>query len=461
MAAITVKGSAASAEQVGNIRLLCRIAKSMGANAEEMAGAVATMMQESSCSNLHGGDRDSAGLFQQRPSAGWGSYAQVTNPTYAIQKFLTPYLGYCRRGMSVLAASNAVQRSAFPTAPARWLPEARRDVQLAMGAGDFTDATALGGVSLSGGFSMGSTTRTVPYEFSRGSPGQPENSWDCMGRLAQEVAWRRFMRAGSLWFVSDEWLAHQTPRFAFAEGVRGVLAITHDADARRPAAEATVTAVADRWSVLPGDVVKVSGQGPADGLWLVHATRRSIYDPTTQVDLRRPLPKLDEPANETQSTTTTVGGLSVDRLKASRIGGGAAAGPTKAQQLYSAAKAISDRGFPYIWGGGHGAAGRPSGGGFDCSGSVCAALAAAGLGYRLGGPCDVSGTMAARWGVPGRGRWFTVWANSEHVWMQFTGCGPAWRFDTSSHGCGDPNGARLRFCARSTSGFTPRHWPGL
>jgi hypothetical protein len=263
-----------------------------------------------------------------------------------------------------------------------------------------------------------------------------------------------------LWFVSENWLAKQPPRFTFAEYARGILAISHDADARRPASEATVTALAKRWSVLPGDVVTLVNQGPADGLWLVSSTHRSIYDPTTEIQLKRPTRKTDEPANQTQSVTTTVGGVPSKRLGASQIGGGAAAGPTPAQTFYNACQQISDKKYPYVWGGGHGAAGTPSGGGFDCSGSVVAALAAAQLGYKLGGPVDVSGTIASNWGQPGRGRWFTVWASAEHVWVQFTGIGPAWRFDTSSWNCGD-DGARLRSCPRSTSGFTPRHWPGL
>jgi hypothetical protein len=457
MATVTVKGAAARAEQVTNIRLCCQIGKAMGATSEHLAGAVATMTQESSCVNLKGGDRDSAGLFQQRPSCGWGTYAQVTNPTYAIRKFMTPYLAACRKGMNVLAASNTVQRSAFPSAPGKWLPEARNSVQVVMGAKDFGDTTSLG---LSSTLGLDSSTRTLPYEFSRGNAGQPENSWDCMGRLAQEVQWQRFMRGGVLWFASENWLARQTPRFLFAEGAQGVLSISFEADARRNAAEATVTALAGRWSVLPGDVVKITGQGPGDGLWLVTDIQRPLTGPVATIQLKRAVPALAEPANATTTTTNMVGGVAVDKLQPSAIGGGAAGGPAKAQQAYNAAKVISDQHLPYVWGGGHGAAARASGGGFDCSGSVIAVLAACGLGYRVGGPVDVSGTIAARWGAPGKGRWFTVWANSGHVWMQFTGCGPAWRFDTSAYGSG-PSGPALRFTPRPTSGFTPRHWPGL
>lgn len=450
MAAVTVKHVAASAAQLANIRLLCQIGKQMGANAEQLAGALATMTQESGCNNLPGGDRDSAGLFQQRPSQNWGTYAQVTNPTYAIKKFMTPYLHYCRAGHGVIEAAQLVQGSGFPQAPAQWLPESRIDVGVVMGSRDFADTTSQGTAT-----TTKTTTRAQPYEFSRGNAGQKETSWDAMGRLAQEVQWDRFMRAGALWFVSENWLRDQQPRFVFAQGARGVLSITQSSDNRQAAAEMTVTALAKRWSVTPGDVVLVTGQGPGDGLWLVSDTRRDLASHTTDITLKRPSLKLAEPAPQTTTTTTNVAGANVASLNPT----GNLQGPAQAQTVYNAAQAISDRHLPYTYGGGHGAVGTP-GPGFDCSGSVCAALAAANLGYHTGGPCDVSGTMASSWGAPGRGRWFTVWANVEHVWMQWTGVGRAWRFDTSPHNCG-PDGPAMRYCARETSGFVPRHWPGL
>ncbi|HEY7147288.1 MAG TPA: hypothetical protein VH637_23825, partial [Streptosporangiaceae bacterium] len=56
--------------------------------------AVATAMQESTLENLSYGDRDSLGLFQQRPSAGWGTPAQITSPGYAADAFLHALASY-------------------------------------------------------------------------------------------------------------------------------------------------------------------------------------------------------------------------------------------------------------------------------------------------------------------------------------------------------------------------------
>ncbi len=74
--------------------------------------------------------------------------------------------------------------------------------------------------------------------------------------------------------------------------------------------------------------------------------------------------------------------------------------------------------LPYIWGGGHGSF---QASGYDCSGSVSYALAAAGL---LSSPLDSTGFES--WGDPGPGRWITIYANADHAWMQVAG----WRFDT-------------------------------
>ena len=87
--------------------------------------ALATAYQESQLRNLPDGDRDSVGLFQQRPSQGWGTVKQISDPIYAAGKFYDALLevdGWQR--MSLTAAAQAVQYSAFPDAYAKWEGEA-------------------------------------------------------------------------------------------------------------------------------------------------------------------------------------------------------------------------------------------------------------------------------------------------------------------------------------------------
>jgi cell wall-associated NlpC family hydrolase len=100
---------------------------------------------------------------------------------------------------------------------------------------------------------------------------------------------------------------------------------------------------------------------------------------------------------------------------------------------------------PYVWGGGHGGAS----GGYDCSGSISYALAAAGL---LSGALDSTGFMS--WGEPGPGAHITVYANAGHAFMIVDGR----RFDTSALSGG---GTRWTSASRSTAGFVARHPPGL
>ena len=79
--------------------------------------ALATAYQESKLYNIDYGDRDSVGLFQQRPSQGWGSVAQLTDPVYATNAFydaLQKVDGY--DSMEITVAAQEVQRSGYPDA---------------------------------------------------------------------------------------------------------------------------------------------------------------------------------------------------------------------------------------------------------------------------------------------------------------------------------------------------------
>jgi len=118
--------------------------------------------------------------------------------------------------------------------------------------------------------------------------------------------------------------------------------------------------------------------------------------------------------------------------------------PSAIGQVMAAGNAIAT--LPYIWGGGHGSF---QANGYDCSGSVSYALAAAGL---LSSPLDSTGFES--WGDPGPGRWITVYANADHAWMEVAG----WRFDTVALASG---GTRWSQGGGEFSGFVVRHPPGL
>ncbi|MBC9822873.1 M23 family metallopeptidase [Terrabacter sp. MAHUQ-38] len=140
-----------SAEQLGNARIIAQRGQAAKAGANGVIVALMTAMQESSLRNLPRGDRDSAGLFQQRPSAGWGTREQILDPVKASDAYygvadhthnpgLTDIQGWQRLPLGVLA--QAVQRSAYPTLYNRWEPDARAMAQwLLSGATGTLDCT--------------------------------------------------------------------------------------------------------------------------------------------------------------------------------------------------------------------------------------------------------------------------------------------------------------------------------
>ncbi len=143
----------------------------------------------------------------------------------------------------------------------------------------------------------------------------------------------------------------------------------------------------------------------------------------------------------------SVDGLTVGPRAAVRAGGVAVAplnAPLVVKEIIQAGNEIAR--FPYKWGGGH-SAWRDNG--YDCSGSVSFALAAAGL---LDRPLT-SGELAAS-GLPGPGRWVTIYANPTHVWMVVAGL----RFDTVALAGG---GTRWSATMANPAGFSVRHPPGL
>jgi murein DD-endopeptidase MepM/ murein hydrolase activator NlpD len=113
------------AEQVGHAATIANVGIHMGVPTRGLVIAVATAIQESDLRNITGGLDDSTGLFQQRPSQGWGTAEQLRDPVYAAGKFYEKLLtvpGW--QQMPLTEAAQAVQRSAYPDAYARHEPDA-------------------------------------------------------------------------------------------------------------------------------------------------------------------------------------------------------------------------------------------------------------------------------------------------------------------------------------------------
>jgi hypothetical protein len=137
-----VAGTSLDDAQLANARTIRDVGLALAISARGQVVALATAMTESGLRNLNYGDRDSLGLFQQRPSAGWGTRAQIMDPVYASTKFyqaLEKVPGW--QSLPVGAAAQAVQISAFPDRYAAW--EALATALVASLAGTAGTCTAL------------------------------------------------------------------------------------------------------------------------------------------------------------------------------------------------------------------------------------------------------------------------------------------------------------------------------
>ncbi len=104
-------------DQSANAALIAALARTRGLPPRAVTIALATAVQESRLRNISYGDRDSLGLFQQRPSQGWGDEQQVLDPVYSTTAFydrLVAVDGYAE--LPVTEAAQEVQRSGFPLA---------------------------------------------------------------------------------------------------------------------------------------------------------------------------------------------------------------------------------------------------------------------------------------------------------------------------------------------------------
>jgi LysM repeat protein len=124
-------------ETRANATIVIDVGRALGVPDQAIVVALAAAAQESGLRNVHHGDLDSLGLFQQRPSQGWGTSEEVLDPVRAARAF---YVGRAEPGdggtlglmdipgwesMSVTQAAQAVQRSAHPDHYAKWEAQAR------------------------------------------------------------------------------------------------------------------------------------------------------------------------------------------------------------------------------------------------------------------------------------------------------------------------------------------------
>lgn len=151
-------GTSFTAEQIGHAVTITLVARERRLTMPKAAVlAVMCALQESTLRNLNGGDRDSVGLFQQRPSQGWGTAAQCRMPSYAAGKFYdelvrrAPAYASTATTTAMGDAIQRVQRSGFPRAYDKWRDEAEALVAAIIVTGTTTSSAAAASTPASAG----------------------------------------------------------------------------------------------------------------------------------------------------------------------------------------------------------------------------------------------------------------------------------------------------------------------
>jgi len=274
--------------------------------------AIMCAIQESSITNLGQpkvGDynwlsvdpnKNPVGVFQQIKYWGWPASRDVTTDAIAFYKKLGKVFTDWP-SMEYSDAIEKVQNSGQGSAYAKHRIEAERIV------------TAYGyppyGKSANANAQWEANIGQSVYEFYRGLPPTskvrkqkyggrwgPENSWDCITRLAQEVQWRAFMVSGVFYFISEDDLFKSQPIAIIDEESDGIDAIDGDYDEGKKSASLTVKCHMGRWAAPPGSVIGIRNMGPWNGRWLVNDVERSAFDENGTVTLKKPLPRLPEPS---------------------------------------------------------------------------------------------------------------------------------------------------------------------
>lgn len=174
-----------------------------------------------------------------------------------------------------------------------------------------------GGSGTRGAFMRAIVERVVPGAPVDIQPGQTalvdlatepgDTAWESLRKLADDVKWRLFCTAGRIVIGADEWLARRTEPVTIAEDTPGVHTVTWSLVFGLDVSEATIVADTATWTLPPTQGVTLTGQGPANGLWIVDQVTQDLASPRVTVRLGRTEQALEEPQPEQQPAAPTDG----------------------------------------------------------------------------------------------------------------------------------------------------------
>jgi hypothetical protein len=325
---VTFKGVQATQEQLRLAAIILKNCIELKARRKIMVCAIMTATTETVMHNDPTPDSNgSSGLFQQTPPW-WGTRAQVNDPDYASKKFISAAIKrdalYPNRPYAMLCQD--VQHSAYSDGSnyAPWQSEADNTVTVfGVDGGDTSNVYDMLDANMSKPDSsglvvhvgadnqlfLGGSQAGDQYQFTRGQfsvddSGKQkvtkENTWDCSGRLADEVGWRRFMVSGKFYYCSEPYLQRSRPRFIIDDEFADyMLGLNYTYDIGQKNAEITLTVISRRWLAPPGSVVVFIHMGPfLNGRWLMTDFKRSMFSPVATITLKKARPKLPEPTQQ-------------------------------------------------------------------------------------------------------------------------------------------------------------------
>lgn len=296
---LTVKGAPINVHQRRNAQIILDVAEKRKLSRKLGVCAIMVAIVESRLLNTSGGDADSVGLFQQRAS--WGTFEERHDPAIAANMFYNAALKVDQSlPHGTLCAD--VQRPAaqYRGRYAEHYEEANKIVTAWGSVGVDTETPA----ALSNG-SSASVAAAGDYFFYRGDPPPtgskkwlPENSWQCIQRLAEEVEWRAYFVAGVFYYIAEDRLFKSKPLLEVREFDDGILSLDAEYVTNKKTASVTLKVSAGRWSVPPGSIVVLREMGPWSGRWLVTDYERDLFSPEAEITLKKPRPRLLEPAEQ-------------------------------------------------------------------------------------------------------------------------------------------------------------------
>jgi murein DD-endopeptidase MepM/ murein hydrolase activator NlpD len=295
-AKITVKGLPADAEQKRNIRIALRVADEENAGPKATLALIVAGIGESSFRRKSTQPRTKAhGVFQLIPATADSLGLDPEDTEATARHFLRN--GYYKYGGAIKLARENASMS---------VGEIVSKVEGSDAGGGFYQAYAAEARDIVTAWNPGARNNSSSdrvliskqYQFTRGTNGERESSWDAALRLAEEVRWRFFVAAGVAAFYSDDRLLANPASIVIERDDPGVLGFTWDMDHGKLASNVEIRAIANRWSAAPGAVVVLRDFGLATGRWLTERVEQDVLSNETTLTLYKPLSPRKEPAHE-------------------------------------------------------------------------------------------------------------------------------------------------------------------